>query len=108
MHHIKETIDNIHKFLTGKTAEEFLVDQMLYYAIVKNLEIIGAATYMLTSEFKDAHSATNWKNIINMRHILVRGYYQVDSRIDWVTIRTDLLILEKQIGEYLKEEEVSW
>jgi len=79
---------------------------MLYYAIVKNLEIIGEAAYMLTNEFKEAHSATNWKDIINMRHILVHGYYQVDSRIVWVTIKNDLPILEKQIEEYLKEEEL--
>ncbi len=31
----------------------------------------------------------------------------MDSRIVWVTIRTDLPILEKQIDEYLKEEEIS-
>jgi len=105
--HIKAAIDNIEKFLTGRTAEDFLVDQMLYYAVVKNLEIIGEAAYMLTNEFKDAHSATNWKDIINMRHILVHGYYQVDSRIVWVTIRNDLPTLKKQIEEYLKEEEHS-
>ncbi len=78
---------------------------MLYYAVVKNMEIIGEAAYMLTNEFKDTHSATNWKDIINMRHILVHGYYQVDSRIVWVTIRNDLPIFEKQIEKYLKEEE---
>jgi len=34
---------------------------MMYYAIVKNIEIIGEASYMLTSEFKDAHPQTPWK-----------------------------------------------
>jgi len=103
--HIKMAIDNIHKFLSDKTAEDFLVDQMLYYAVVKNMEIIGEAAYMLTKEFKDAHTATNWKDIINMRHILVHGYYHVDSRIVWVTIKSDLPILEKQVDEYLNEKE---
>jgi len=103
--HIKVAIENITTSLTGKTAEDFLVDQMLYYAIVKNLEIIGEAAYMLTNEFKNAHATTNWKDIINMRHIFVHSYYQVDSSIVWVSIRTDFPILEKQIDEYLKEEE---
>ncbi len=102
--HIKAAMENIRNFLSGKTAEDFLVDQMLYYAIVKNIEIIGEAAYMLTNDFKETHPATNWKDIINMRHVLVHGYYLVDSRIIWVTIQNDLPLLEEQIEEYLKEE----
>ncbi len=101
--HIQQAINNIETFLQGKTAEDFLLDQMLYFAVVKNMEIIGEASYMLTKEFRDAHPATNWRDIIDMRHILVHGYYQVDSRIVWATIRNDLPLLKIQIAEYIKE-----
>lgn len=101
--HIKQSIDNINQFLSGKSAEDFLTDQMLYFAIVKNLEIIGEAAYMLTLEFREAHTETDWKDIIHMRHILVHGYYQIDSRIVWVTIKNDLPILKGQIDIYLEE-----
>lgn len=101
--HIQQAINNINQFLTEKSAEDFLVNQMLYFAIVKNLEIIGEAAYMLTEEFKLTHNETNWKEIIHMRHILVHGYYQVDSRIVWVTIKNDLPILKNQIEQYLLE-----
>lgn len=76
---------------------------MLYYAIVKNLEIIGEAAYMLTPDFKESHADTDWKDIINMRHILVQGYYQIDSRIVWATIKNDLPPLLKQIEGYLQD-----
>lgn len=101
--HIKQAIDNINQFLSGKSAEDFLTDQMLYFAIVKNLEIIGEAAYMLTLEFREAHAEIDWKDIIHMRHILVHGYYQIDSRIVWVTIKNDLPTLKTQIGIYLEE-----
>jgi len=101
--HIKAAIENIGKFLTGRSAEDFLEDLMLYYAIVKNMEIIGEAAYMLTKEFKAIHPGTNWNDIIKMRHILVHGYYQVDSRVVWITIQKDLPILESQIDQYLHE-----
>lgn len=103
--HIKAAIENISKFLTGRSAEDFLEDLMLYYAIVKNMEIIDEAAYMLTKEFKENHPDTNWNDIIKMRHILVHGYYQVDSRIVWITIQKDLPILESQINRYLQEPE---
>lgn len=101
--HIKNAIDNIRDFISGRSAEDFLEDLMLYYAIVKNMEIIGEAAYMLTNEFKESHPDTNWNDIIRMRHILVHGYYQVDSRIVWITIQNDIPILEAQIDKYLNE-----
>lgn len=100
-----ESLNNITEFLEGKTAEDFLLDKLLYFAIVKNLEIIGEASYMLSLEFKENHPMTSWKDMIGMRHILVHGYYQVDSRIIWATIVNDLPTLRKQIEDYLKEPE---
>lgn len=58
---------------------------------------------MLTHEFRENHPETSWKDIINMRHILVHGYYQVDSRIVWQTIVNDLPLLKKQISGYIGE-----
>lgn len=101
--HILQSIANISTFLEGKTADDFLMDQMLYYAVVKNMEIIGEASYMLTREFRENHPRTSWKDIINMRHILVHGYYQVDSRIVWQTIVNDLPLLKEQISGYIRE-----
>jgi len=33
---------------------------------------------MLSLDFKDAHSDTDWKVIVAMRHFLVHGHYRVD------------------------------
>ena len=103
--HIITAIENIHEFLAGKTAEDFLMDKMLYYAVVKNMEIIGEAAYMLTNDFRTTHTSVSWNDIIRMRHILVHGYYQVDSSIVWATIKNDLPALESQVKEFLKEME---
>jgi len=42
-----------------------------------------------------------------MRHILVHGYYQVDSRIIWKTIMEDLPLLKEQISRYLEEQQLT-
>lgn len=107
LHHILQAIDNISAFMEDKSAEDFLSNQMLYFAIIKNLEIIGEASYMLTHEFTESHPATSWKDIIRMRHILVHGYYQVDSRIIWKTIMEDLPLLKEQISGYLEEQQLT-
>lgn len=103
--HILQAIEDITTFLKDKTAEDFLLNRMLYFAVVKNMEIIGEASYMLTLEFKESHPETPWKDIINMRHILVHGYYQVDSSVVWKTIVEDLPILQRHITGYVEEME---
>lgn len=101
--HILEAISNIESFLQGKNAEDFLLDKLLYFGIVKNLEIIGEASYMLTKDFRDCHNETSWNDIITMRHILVHGYYHIDSKIIWATIKYDLPPLKLQIENFIKE-----
>lgn len=103
LQHILLSIDNINKFLDGKSAEDFLLDSILYYAVIKNMEIIGEAAYMLTDQFKTSHPETNWKDIIKMRHILVHGYYLIDSSIVWATIKYEINPLKEQIEQYIAD-----
>lgn len=101
--HILDSIKNIEEFLIDKTKEDLLNDKLLYYATVKNLEIIGEAAYMLTPEFKESHPDTSWKDIVRMRHILVHGYYQIDPQIVWTTVQHDITPLKSIIETYLCE-----
>ena len=39
--HIKESIDNVFEFMEGKTVNDLANDKLLFYGVVKNVEIIG-------------------------------------------------------------------
>ena len=43
------------QFVTGVTFEEFANDKMRYFAVMKNIEIIGEAANMLTRNFRMNH-----------------------------------------------------
>ena len=103
LEHILQAIDKVFEFSNGVKREDFKKDSILYFAIVKNIEIIGEAAYMLSLEFKDSHPDTDWQVIIAMRHFLVHGYYQVDPEEVWNVIEQDLQSLKDQILEYIKE-----
>jgi uncharacterized protein with HEPN domain len=55
LNHIIEAIDNIFEFVEGKSVETYQKDKILRFAIIKNLEIIGEAAYLLTKEYKTDH-----------------------------------------------------
>lgn len=68
--HMLEAIENIIEFVNGKTFEVYKKDKILRFAIIKNLEIIGEAAYLLTKDFKNKHNSIEWGDIIGMRHTL--------------------------------------
>lgn len=102
--HMVTAIENINEFLEGKTQHDFVNDKLLYFGVIKNLEIVGEAAYMLTEDFMVAHPETSWKDVRRMRHILVHGYYQIDPMIVWTTIMDDVPVLHRQIMGYLTED----
>lgn len=77
LNYMIESIDNILEFVNGKTFETYKSDKILRFAIIKNLEIIGEAAYLLTKDFKAKHEDIEWNDMIGMRHIIVHGYYQI-------------------------------
>lgn len=100
---IIEYSDRIIQFIQGKSSDDFSSDGLLYYAVMKNVEVVGEAAFMLTKAFKVAHPKTPWKMIESMRHILVHDYTNIIPRILWSTATNDIPELRKQVETYLSE-----
>ena len=103
LEHIILAIDILQQNAFSIPREDIQKDTLRYYGIVKNIEIIGEAAYMLSREFKDGHKETEWIKISSMRHFLVHDYYNVDPDEIWQVLHYDLEPLRLQVKEYLKE-----
>ena len=103
LQHMLEHIDRAEQFAEGKTLADLENDAMLRYAVVKCIEIIGEAAYMLTIEFRDSHPLTPWNVIVKMRHVMVHGYYAIQMPIVFDILQNDLPVLKPQIEAYIKE-----
>ena len=106
LEHILEAIDNVFEFTEGMTFDDFVADKKGKFAVVKNLEIIGEASYKLTKEFKYQHNEIDWQIIIGLRHILVHGYYQTEDFIIWGVVQKDLRPLKEQILLLYNQEKI--
>ena len=94
-------IDRIMRYTAGKSFDDLVADDMMYYAVVKNIEIIGEAANMLTTTFKDAHPEVAWRDISGMRNFLVHEYFRVDSDTVWAVIHSEIVELKEHITRYL-------
>lgn len=103
LEHIKAAIDRILRYTSGKSYEDLAADDMMYYAVVKNIEIIGEAANMLTQQFQQLHHETPWKMVKGMRNYIVHEYFQVDDIVVWDVVKNNLPELREQVTRYLSE-----
>lgn len=97
LEHMLVAIANVEEFTKDITLNDFVNSKVLFFAVVKNIEIVGEATYMLTKEFKESHQSIPWLVIEKMRHVLVHGYYTVSPEKVWDTVQEDLPVLKEKI-----------
>ena len=102
LEHIIEQINNIEEFVANKSLKDLENDKILQYAVIKCIEIIGEASYMLTNDFRNTHKEVEWEEIIRTQHVLAHGYYHISVMMIWEIIQSDLHKLKQQILEYLK------
>lgn len=100
---IIEYSNNVTELIDGHTLATFVANKGTYYSVMKNVEIVGEAAYMLSKAFKKAHLDTPRKVVQGMRHVLVHDYAAIDDKELYNTAVNGIPELRKQIEEYLAE-----
>ena len=103
LRHIIEYADNVEQMIKDVSYEQFDSDKILYVAVMKTVEVVGEAAYMLSKEFIVMHPEMPWPQIIGMRHVLVHGYATISKTKLWNTAKNDIPVLIQQAMKYLKE-----
>ena len=104
LEHMLTAIEVLINYKDKHTLEDAQADPVVYFGLVKHVEIIGEAVYKLTLGFRESHPVVNWGDIERMRHVLVHGYYKIRPQQLWNTIEVDVPML-KPIIEQLVESE---
>ena len=99
---IVEHSDNVAVFLKGYSLDKFVSDKLTYYSVMKNVEIIGEAAYMLSKAFKESHPDTPWKVIEGMRHVLVHDYSNVVAATLYDTAINSIPEFRRQVEKYIQ------
>jgi uncharacterized protein with HEPN domain len=82
---------------------KFLDNQMLQDACERCIEVVGEAAGSISEAFREHHPNVPWKELKDMRNILIHQYGAVDLQIVYDTIQNDLppiiIALKEAIGE---------
>lgn len=100
---IIEYSTNVTNLIEGYSLEALIADKRTYYSVMKNIEVVGEAAYMLTKAFKISHPEVPWKVVQGMRHVLVHDYANVVSATLYDTAVNDMQPFRQQVERYLTE-----
>lgn len=98
--HVEDMIlaaEKIERFTEGLDRESFVQDEKTVDAVLRNLEIIGEASKLLSDERREEHPDIPWSAMAGMRDKLIHGYATVDLDIVWTTVDEDLPELRLQL-----------
>jgi len=97
---------NVELIVNGITFDDFSADIRIYYSVMKNIEVIGEASNMLTRDFRNTYTDIPWREVISMRNILVHGYSQVSDIDVWNAAINDVKPLRIQAETYINT--INW
>jgi len=87
LHHIVDALTAMIRFTEGRRREDLDKDEMLTFALVYAVQIVGEAANRVSVEFRDQYPEVPWAIIIGMRHRLVHAYSDINHDILWATSR---------------------
>lgn len=90
---LRDMLDAAYKarqFAAGRTRAALDEDEMLAFALVRALEIVGEAASQVSAQTRSSLDQIPWHQIISMRHKLAHDYISVNYSIVWTTVTDDL------------------
>ena len=78
-----DSAEKIQRFVRGRSFQTFSSDEMLFDAVLFNLEVIGEAVKKLPEEAKSSAPDANWTGPARMRDLIAHHYFSVDPQIVW-------------------------
>ena len=84
--HMMQACELAAGFVAGRSRTDLDADQMLRFALVQAVQIVGEAAGRISVEGRTELSAIPWGAMIGMRNRLVHGYMDIDKEILWNTV----------------------
>ncbi len=88
--HMVEAGESALHFVAGRRREDLDSDEMLRFALVQAVQIVGEAATKVSAQTRAANPSIPWAEIVQMRNRLVHAYFDIDHTILWKTATEEI------------------
>jgi uncharacterized protein with HEPN domain len=85
------------RYTAGLSAEEFASNEIVYDAVLRNLELLGEATKQIPDEVRNRHPQLPWRRIAGLRDVLAHAYFGLEHETIWQVVITSIPALSLQL-----------
>ena len=96
---ILECLAKIRRYTQGMDEKQFIENNLVTDAVLRNIEVIGEACSKLPESFVEAHPEIEWRKIIGMRNRLIHGYFGTSLKLVWQTIQLNMPDLQNKLTQ---------
>lgn len=78
-------------------------DEKTASVVLRKFEIIGEAIKLIPEHIKDKYPEVHWKKMAGMRDKLIHGYFPVDYKLVWDSVKIEIPNLKPKIKNILDD-----
>ena len=90
LRHMRDAITRVQEYTNSLDAQAFADSTLVQDAVIRQVQIIGEASARLSDRFRAEHRDWPWREMKNMRNILVHEYDAVSVPLVWQVVKRDL------------------
>jgi uncharacterized protein with HEPN domain len=99
--HMIEAVESVLRFTSNRRRSDLEIDQILLFAVVRAIEVLGEAASRGSDETRSAYPHVPWSLITDMRNRLIHGYFDIDTGIVWNTASQEIPALLTDLRKIL-------
>ncbi len=84
---IAQGAEKISRYASGLSFEEFCANDVIFDAVLFNLQVIGEAAKKLPDAMRVAMPGIEWSDAAKFRDIIVHHYFALDAQIVWDVVQ---------------------
>ena len=101
---ISDAMNKAMEFVEGMEYEDFICDDKTIFAVIKAIEVIGEAVKNIPEDVKKDYPEIPWREMAGMRDKLIHGYFGVNLKRVWKTVKEEIPplkpLFEKLLGSF--------
>jgi uncharacterized protein with HEPN domain len=100
---IIQAMEAIEKFVEGMEFEELVKDDKTSSAVIRKFEILGEAGRNIPDWMREKYPQIPWKRMVGMRDRLIHGYFGIDYKLVWDTIKVEIPRIKSELERILQQ-----